>query len=415
MLARDARGEAEAAEQLIRSGTWLGPLHGIPVSVKDNIATAGVRTTAGSPILAESVPERDAAAVESLRAAGAVLVAKANMYEFAFGEANARFGPVRNPWNPERSTAGSSSGSVAAVAAGLSYGSLGTDTGGSIRVPAAFCGVVGLKPTPGRVSLDGVVPVSRSLDHVGPIARTVADAAALFAALTGEDCASSLEDGVAGVRLAVPAQQASEAIDPEVASAVDVACAVLADEGAMLVEVELPDLLEAQAALWTIASAEAAEYHRGTLWSRAGDYHPLVRSRLEGGSAVSAIDYIGARSACERLSETVRAALGGVDALLLPVSPVAAYPLGARAVAIDGREEDVSAAVTRYTPLASVTGRPALSLPCGRSADGLPIGFQIVGHPRGEATVLRVGRAYERATPWHREHPPLAVGRGTAA
>lgn len=399
------RVEAKRAEQrLLTSREELPPLFGIPVSIKDNIATAGVRTTAGSPLLAEWIPESDAPSVKSLREAGALVVGKTNLFEFAYGEAHQDFGPVHNPWALDRSTAGSSTGSAAAVAAGLCWGSLATDTGGSIRVPAALCGVVGLKPTYGKVPTTGLVPTSWSMCHVGVISRTVEDSAWLFDAVAGENLAPSLAMDLAGVRLAVVSQP-SERIDPEVRAAVNAAYECLEAAGADLRPVVLPDLLLVRAVLWTIASAEASDIHHERLMAHADRYQPAVRARLERGQAIPATVYVRAQRVRRWLIERVREALADADALLLPTSPVLAYPLGARIVLVDGHEEETGQAVTRYTPLASLTGRPAISVPCGFSSKGLPIGLQLVGHAGREDLLLRIAAAYEGLTEWHRRRP----------
>ena len=406
--------EAKAAEARLREPD-PPPLCGIPVSLKDNVATAGVRTTAGSRILSDWVPREDAACVTALRAAGATILGKTNLFEFAYGEAHPDFGHVRNPWDTSRSTAGSSTGSAAAVAAGLGWASIGTDTGGSIRVPAAMCGVVGLKPTYGAVSRRGIVSTTWSLCHVGPLARTVDDAAAVFAALAGEPRPDVAGGGAAGLRLAVALPQEGEALDGEVAAAVEAACRELERAGAQLVAVELPSLLLVRAVLWTTAAAEALELHHDWLRDRPHDYHPVVRARLERARAIPADAYVRAQRVRRRLADELDTRLGGVDALLLPVAPTTAYAVGARVVEVDGREEEVSQAVTRYTPLASLVGRPAASVPCGFARDGLPIGLQIVCRAGDEGTLFRVARSFEQATEWHLPRPPVAGAAATAA
>ena len=405
VLDRDLPAQAKTAERMLLRGD-AGALVGVPVSVKDNIATAGVRTTAGSRILADWVPQTDATCVANLRAAGALIAGKTNLFEFAFGEAHDDYGHVRNPWSLDRSTAGSSTGAASAVAAGLCFGAVATDTGGSIRVPAAFCGTVGLKPTYGRIATDGVVSTSWTMCHVGPITRTVEDASLVFATLTGASAPwPPTASGIAGARLVVSRPQDGERIDAEVRAATDAACAALAEEGAQLDEVELPSLLLARDLLWAIASPEAADIHHDRLATRAADYHPVVRARLERGRSISAETYVRAQRVRRWLAEVVDALLAEADVLLLPVSPILPYALGARTVLVDGREEEVSQAVTRYTPLASVTGRPALAVPCGLSADGLPIGLQLVGHSGRDEELLRIGAAVERIVGWQ-EHPP---------
>lgn len=407
VLADDVLAQARTAEREIVRGAPLGALHGIPISIKDNIETAGIRTAAGSRTMAGNIPARDASCVSRLRRAGALITGKTNLFEFAFGEAHEDYGHVRNPWNTDLSTAGSSTGSVAAVAAGLCSASIGSDTGGSIRVPAAMCGVVGLKPTFERVPRRGLILVSPSLCHVGPIGRSVEDTARVFDVLAGTNSSAAIERGLDGVTLAVAAPQTDERIDPEVRLACEEAFELLRRQGAAVHEVALPDQRIARAVLWAIASAEAADLHRERLGHSSGDYNPVVRRRLEAGAAIPAHAYVRAQRVRLWLVRQVESALSGAAALLLPVTPITAYPLGVQHVSVAGREEAVGQAVTRYTPLASVTGRPAVSVPCGFSADRLPIAFQVVGHPGDEATVLQVARAYERSTDWQAVHPPL--------
>jgi aspartyl-tRNA(Asn)/glutamyl-tRNA(Gln) amidotransferase subunit A len=407
----------QAERRLLREDGDIPSLLGIPLSIKDNIATARIRTTAGSRILADWVPDRDAGCVASLRAAGALIVGKTNLFEFAFGEAHDDYGPVRNPWSLDRSTAGSSSGAAAAVAAGLCSAAVATDTGGSIRVPAAFCGTVGLKPTYGRIATDGVVSTSWTMCHVGPIARTVQDTAAAFNGLTRRSTSiQSIDAGLDGVRLALARVQDGERLEPEIRIALESATAALENVGARLDEVELPSLLLARDLLWAIASPEAADIHHDWLATRAADYHPVVRARLERGRLLSAETYVRAQRVRRWLAGQVDALLTDVDALVLPVAAVLPYALGARTVLVEGREEEVSQAVTRYTPLASLTGRPALALPCARSTDGLPIGLQLVGHVGRDEELLAIGMAVERTLDWHGSAvdltgPILASGR----
>lgn len=384
------------------------PLWGVPISVKDNIDVEGIPTTAGSVVRRGHVALRDADAVARLRAAGGVVFAKTSLYEFAFGAANPSFATTRNPWALDRSTGGSSSGSVSALAGRIGYASVGTDTGGSIRVPSGFCGVVGLKPTFGSVSTDGVVPVAWSLDHVGPITRTVRDCALVYNAMASPEAAqvslAELERGVEGLRIGVGL--VDDDLDPEVRSSLDVALGILAGEGASLTHLDLPDMRAARWCLWVISSAEAADYHREELRTRGGDYHPLVRRRLLRGSLLPAADYVRAQRLRRRLSEQLTASLASCDALVLPLSPVAAYDLHDRSVNLPGGAEDASSAVTRYTPLFSLTGWPALAVPCGLTTGRLPVGMQVVAGPGCEEMVLRVARAFERQTPWHTELAP---------
>jgi aspartyl-tRNA(Asn)/glutamyl-tRNA(Gln) amidotransferase subunit A len=400
-------------------GTYLGPLHGIPVSLKDNLETVDLPTTAGSTVLEERRPSRPATVVRLLEQRGAVIVGKCHMFEFAYGAAHDRYGDVRNPWNLEYACGGSSNGSAAAVAAGLCHGSIGTDTGGSIRIPAAFCGIVGFKPTYGLVSRAGVIPVSWNLDHVGPMARTVRDAALLLQAIAGDescepsasasetDLMSGIEDGVAGARVGVPAQQGSERIDPEVRAAVERGLATLEREGADLLEVEVPDLQLAESVMWLITSAEASDYHRAVVRDRAGELHPLVLELLTRGGRVRAADYVRAQRVRQTMVQQMRRVFAEVDVLVLPTTAIPAFPLGADTVAIDGHDEHVQPAMNRYTPLFNLTGGPAVSVPCGLTSKGLPIGLQVAGPPHSDTTVLRVARAHERAGSWDSRPPVL--------
>lgn len=414
-----ALAQARALDQLHAAGTYLGPLHGVPIALKDNIQTAGLRTTVGSSIFAEWVPDADATVTSRLKSAGSVLVGKNNLYEFAWGAPHPRYGPVHNPWDSGRSCAGSSNGSGCAVAAGLAYGSLGTDTGGSVRLPAAYCGVVGLKATYGRVSRAGVVPVSYNLDHVGPFTRTVGDAALLLAAIAGQDPGDpttpavpvpdytiGLERGVRGLRLGVPRRQAGEQLDHEIAAAVDRAYRTLEGAGAQLSEVDLPSYEHARTIMWAVGAVEGAEWHRTYLRTRADEYHPVVRTNFEVGEFVPAVEYVHMQRVRQVMIDQMTAVLREVDAILMPTTATAAHPIGAATVTVAGQEEDVLAALTRYAPLANVTGQPAVALPCGFTAAGLPISFQVLGRYFDEATMLRVARAYERETDWHRRRPP---------
>jgi aspartyl-tRNA(Asn)/glutamyl-tRNA(Gln) amidotransferase subunit A len=420
VAAGEARRRAQELEELLRAGTYLGPLHGIPVSLKDNIPVAGVRTTAGSPILADWIPDANATVVNRLRESGAVIIAKANLYEFAYGAPHQLFGPTRNPWDLERSCGGSSSGSAAAVAGALCYGSLGTDTGGSIRMPACLCGIVGLRPTYGLVSRTGVIPVSYDLDTIGPMTRTVRDAALLLQGMAGHDpadpasspvspadYAGGLEDGVKGLRVGVVSLDHAGNVHPDVLRAVAAAYDTLKEEGAELREVELPDPKVATAVLWVIMAAEASDYHRTFLRTRAAEYHPVVRTWLERGEFIPATEYVHAQRVRQRLLRDLRRIFQDVDALALPGFPAPAYPIGATSVTIGEREVplgDLGGHGTHGT-LFSLTGRPAMIVPCGFSEDGLPLGLQLVGRTFDEATLFRLGRAYERASGWSQRQP----------
>lgn len=421
VLHEQARAQARRLDEALQAGRYLGPLHGIPISLKDNINTAGIETTAGSPILAGSVPTTNATVVDRVQAAGAVVIAKANLYEFAYGAPHPRFGPVRNPWKLDRSCGGSSSGSASAVAGGLCYGSIGTDTGGSIRGPASLCGIVGVRPTYGLVSRAGVIPVSYSLDAAGPMTRTVRDAALLLQAMAGHDprdpasatratpdFTARLGLGLRGLQLGIPLPAALEELDAEVRAAIRQAYTVFEREGAELVEVNLPDYRIATTVMWAIASVEAAEYHRGYLRTRAEDYHPKVRTLLELGEFIPATEYVHVQRVRQALIAQFRAVFKTVDAVLVPAFPGVAYRIGAESVRLNGRDVPLKG-LAHYTTLFSVTGRPALVMPCGFSAEGLPIGLQIGARAFDEATLFQVADAYERATEWHRKQPAVAA------
>ncbi|MBI2941316.1 MAG: aspartyl/glutamyl-tRNA amidotransferase subunit A [Chloroflexi bacterium] len=418
VLDNEALATARRAEDELRGGNDRGPLHGVPFSLKDLFATRGVRTTCGSNVLADWVPDADATVVGRLRAAGAVLLGKANMHEFAYGPTNAvsAFGPVRNPWDPGRITGGSSGGSGAGLAAGIEHGSLGSDTGGSVRMPAAYCGIVGLKPTYGRVSRAGVAPLSWAMDHVGPMARSVGDVALIMGVIAGHDprdptssrrpvppfgpSPSPTEDRpLTGVRLGIPCEHFWEGAEPEVLASVRRATETLADLGATLVEATLPHIGLSQAAGSIIIGAEAHSYHEAWLRTRPQDYQAPTRCRLEAAGLTLAIDYVRAQRVRALLCREAEQAFTDVDLLVTPTMPCVA-PSFAEA---DAREH------IRYTIPFNLLGLPALSLPCGFGADGMPVGLQIAGRPFDEATVIRVGHAYEQATEWHRRRPEVGA------
>jgi aspartyl-tRNA(Asn)/glutamyl-tRNA(Gln) amidotransferase subunit A len=416
VTAEQALAEAAAAEREIAAGRYRGPLHGVPLAIKDLFHTAGVRTTAGSRILADFVPAEDATVVARLRAAGALSLGKTNLEEFAFGATtlNPHYGACRNPWDSARIAGGSSGGSAAAVAAGLCSAALGSDSGGSIRQPAALCGLVGLKPTYGRVSRHGVVPLSWSQDHVGPLTRTIGDAALLLGAIAGadpRDPASSaapvpdyldgLDAGVAGLRLGVPRDFFFERVAPEVEAAVRAAARALESLGARLEEVPLPQAAQTVAAGTAILFAEAASYHEQWLRSRPQDYDPLVCARLRVGSALLATHYLKAQRARRLLVEQTLRLFDRVDALLTPTSAIAAPRREENVIRWpDGTEEDVRGATLRFTRPFNLLGFPAVSVPCGLAAGSLPIGLQIVGRP--------FARAYEVTRGWDEQRPPVA-------
>lgn len=413
VAADEARAAARQAEQEIMRGNYKGPLHGIPVAHKDVFYTKGLRTTAHSKVLEHFVPDEDATAVARLRAAGTVLLGKLNTHEFACGGMDF-WGFGRNPWNPACVPGGSSSGSAIALGAHLTYGSLGTDTGGSIRIPASFCGVVGLKGTYGRVSRHGVTPLSFTMDHPGPLAKTVADAALLMNAISGPDPKDShtlhgrpqgdfgalLGRDLKGVRLGVPRRFFYEGLDPEVEAAVQAALNQLAALGADLVEVDIPHADLSGQAHYTIIFSEAAAIFERELDEQPHNFSKTTYHRISMGRFFTATEYVRAQRMRALLIEETEAAMRDVDALVTPTAPYTAYPIDA----FTQSQGDV----VRFTRLADLTGQPSLSLPCGFTEQGMPIGLMITGHPWDEANVLRIGHAYEQAAGWHKRRAPIA-------
>jgi aspartyl-tRNA(Asn)/glutamyl-tRNA(Gln) amidotransferase subunit A len=396
-----------------------GPLHGIPISLKDNINTAGIRTTAGSKILREFIPKQDAVVVAQLKDAGAVLLGKTNMHEFAYGVTsnNPHYGPVRNPWDLSRIPGGSSGGSAAAVAAGLSYGSIGTDTGGSIRIPAALCGVVGLKPTWGRISCEGVVPLSPLLDCTGPLARSVCDVAILTVAIyvrVGREpnfaAPSTLRADPKKLCLGLPRQMFFDALSPEVRSAFDSALRDLSRLGMKTADVSIPMLDETEEAGNQIAWAEATLFHqqRGYFPAQSADYGDDVRSRLEMGTKVSAVDFLGALEIQKQFVQQLHLAIAEahVDAIAVPTTPIEAPRLNQETSRIGAHEYPTRALLLRHNRPANLAGTPSLTVPCGFTRAGLPIGLQIMGGVSSENVLLRIANAFERARPQTRR-PPL--------
>jgi aspartyl-tRNA(Asn)/glutamyl-tRNA(Gln) amidotransferase subunit A len=414
-----ARGDAARATDEIARGAYRGPLHGIPIGLKDIVATAGIRTTCGSKVHATWVPAADAAVARRLADAGAVLLGKLNTHEYAFGVTtnNPHWGPTRNPWNTARIPGGSSGGSGAAVAASLACAAIGTDTGGSIRIPAAVCGVVGLKPTYGRVSKAGVFPMSYLFDHVGPITRTVEDAAIMLAAIAGYDAADAttvatpvadyrtgLRDGIAGLRIGVPRSRLFPPIDPHVLAAVDAALGTLERLGAAVRDVEVPEMPMPGA--FDIMISEAKDIHAETLAHRLGDLGADLQMYL-GAPVGGAVWLASALRQVRDYAAAIRTVLDTVDVLALPTCPIGAPPIGADVVDVGGVELQTFFAMALRTAPFNVAGVPALSVPCGFTPDGLPIGLQLAGRPFDEATVLRAGWAYEQATDWHTRRPPV--------
>jgi aspartyl-tRNA(Asn)/glutamyl-tRNA(Gln) amidotransferase subunit A len=395
-----------------KSSRDLGPLHGIPISLKDNLYTAGLRTTGGSGFLRDFLPLQDAAVVASLKNSGAILIGKTNLHEFAYGVTsnNPHFGPVRNPWDLARIPGGSSGGSAAALAAGLCYGSIGTDTGGSIRIPASLCGVVGLKPGLGRVSAEGAIPLSATLDFVGPMARTVADAALLFEAISIPENSKrrppapplSFPRG-RHPRIGIPKHFFLDVVSPEIQQAFESSLVTLKKLGAKLKEVSLPYLKETEHAGNQIAWAEGTHYHQQAGWYplHAADYGEDVRSRLEMGEKVSALEYLRALDLREKFIAGFHLALleNEVDALVTPVTPIAAPLIGEENISIAGKDYSTRALLLRLNRPANLGGFPAISVPCGLTPSGLPAGLQFLAGVNGEALLLDLAARFEQAHP----------------
>ncbi len=416
-----ARVDARRATDELEAGRARGPLHGIPIALKDLYGTAGIRTTAGAKIHADHVPVEDCTVARRLRDAGTILLGKLNTHEYAYGVTtnNPHFGPTRNPWNLEHIPGGSSGGSGAAIAAGLATATTGTDTGGSIRMPASVCGVVGLKPTYGRVSKAGVFPLSYLFDHAGPITRTVEDAALVLNAIAGydpadpatvrtavDDYTEALAGGVRGLRIGVPRPYFFAQLDDEVATAVERALDELRSLGAEVRDVEVPDVEAGLNAVFALVLAEAQEIHAHSLNARPGDLGEDVRGILTSATPDAPL-LMSALRARDALCASMRGALEAVDLLATPTTPIVAARIGQETIRYGGVEESILMAMIRCTAPFNATGLPALSLPCGFTRAGLPVGLQLVGRPFDESTVLRAGHAYEQATDWHQRKPPF--------
>jgi aspartyl-tRNA(Asn)/glutamyl-tRNA(Gln) amidotransferase subunit A len=409
-LAQAKKAEAELLSR--KANRDRGPLHGVPISLKDNISTEDTRTTAGSRILGKLIPQHDAAVVTQLKKAGAVILGKTNMHEFAYGVTsnNPHYGPVHNPWDISRIPGGSSGGSAAAVAAGLCYGSIGTDTGGSIRIPAALCGVVGLKPTLGRISVEGVIPLSPRLDCVGPLARTVRDAVLLLEPILqrvkGEPTLRSLKNSPAKPRkftLGIPKEFFLDVVSLDIYYIFDEAIRILKKQGARLKEISLPLLNETEDAGNQIAWPEATHYHQQAGWfpTRAADYGDDVRSRLEMGTKVSAATYLSALELREKFIQQFHLALedAKIDALVVPTTPITAPLIGQETIRLGDKDHSTRALLLRPNRPANLAGVPAISVPCGFTAAGLPVGLQFIGAVADEHLLLQIAHAFERTHP----------------
>jgi aspartyl-tRNA(Asn)/glutamyl-tRNA(Gln) amidotransferase subunit A len=414
VTAEQATADAQRAEAEIMKGRWRGPLHGIPVGLKDLFDTAGVRTTGGSAQFADRVPAEDAEVVRRLKAAGAVIVGKQNLHEFGLGatSASSHFGPVHNPWNRDYVAGGSSGGSAAAVAAALCYGALGTDTGGSVRLPASFCGVVGLKPTYGRVSTRGVIPLSWSLDHVGPLTRSVLDAAILLQAIAGYDAQdstsvdrpvpafmSAIHRGPSSLRVGVPRDYFFTGLQADVQTAVEQAIHVLSKLTAGVREVVVPVSPEVNAA---VMLAEGFAFHAARFREAPQLFQPPVLGRLRGGETVGTATYIDRRRELDQMRRAVPGLFAQIDLLVTPTVPLLPIPIA------EAQDDQAGTALfARNTRPFNAYGLPAVSVQCGFAKNGLPIGLQIVGPPWGDESVLRLAYAFEQTTDAGTRRPAL--------
>ena len=418
-----ALAQAAEAARSIEAGDYRSPLHGIPVAIKDIIYTRGVLTSAGSRVLNDHVPDKDSTIVERLNRAGAVLLGKLNLSEFATGGTIEHpYGTPRNPWDTGRSPGGSSSGSGVAVAAGLCAGTLGSDTGGSIRGPSHLCGIVGIRPTYGRVTRHGVVPMAWSLDTVGPMTRTVRDCALMLGAIAGRDprdptsssqpvpdYAASMDGGIRGLRIALIREMFDfEGLDGEVRGAVQRAIVVLDELGASSGEVSLPMVERSPAVFIAVADVEAASFHSRWLAERGDEYDWSTRMRLEAATLIPASVHLKAQRARAALRREMLDVLDRFDAIIVPTGPGPAPPLESSTGRRGGYYQGKADLGRRmYTSPAALAGLPALSVPCGFTESGLPMGMQIIGRPFDETTLFRLGHAYEGATEWHTMHPEL--------
>jgi aspartyl-tRNA(Asn)/glutamyl-tRNA(Gln) amidotransferase subunit A len=417
VMDEQALAQARALEADRHAGKWRGPLHGIPIAAKDLFDTAGTKTTCASAVFADRIPAEDAEVVRRLKAAGAVILGKNNMHEFAYGATSipSHYGAVHNPWNLDCIAGGSSGGSAAAVAAGLCFAAMGSDTGGSIREPAAFCGLTGLKPTYGRVSVRGVVPLSWSLDHVGPLCSTAIDTALMLEAIAGYDSADTcsvdwpverysqaMHAKTAALRIGVVRRMFFDQIDTQVEAAVTSALTVLGQLTAGIHDTELPPYKT-----FPIVAVEAYTYHKPYLTKTPELYQPSTLQRLQGGAAVSASAYAEGRRELDRLRRAVEGAFSAADVLVTPTAPLAAPTIA------DGAHQETPPAggvspLLRNTQPFDIFGLPAISIPCGFTREGLPIGLQIAGPRFAESRVLALAHAYQQVTDWHTRRPPIS-------
>ena len=422
VLADQALSQAAAAEREIAGGTYRGPLHGIPIGLKDLYYTKGIPTTVGSRILRDYVPDYDSAVVERFNDAGAILMGKLQMHEFALGatSVNPHDGPAHNPWDVSRITGGSSGGSGSAVASSQCMAALGSDTGGSIRIPSGLCGIVGMKPTFGLISRYGVHPLSWSLDTVGPMTRTVLDAAIVMNALAGhdprdpssaqtnaEDFTAGIRDGVDGLRIGIPDDFFYDVIDEEVSASICESAGVLAELGAVVERCSISALNHALGISSAILVTEAAETLFTYLRERPEDIGADVRARLYLGAMTPAVDYIKSQRARAAYNEQLAEAMNTYDLLLAPTAAVGAPRIDQEFVEVGGQIENALSLMSRLTRPFNLTGQPTISVPCGFTSDGMPIGMQLAGRMWEDSVVLRAAHAFERATEWHARRPVI--------
>ncbi|RLA45871.1 MAG: Asp-tRNA(Asn)/Glu-tRNA(Gln) amidotransferase GatCAB subunit A [Gammaproteobacteria bacterium] len=418
VMREEALAAAHRADQELASGKDRGPLHGIPVAVKDLCFTKNAPTKGGMAVFADHVPDYDATVVTRLAEAGAILIGKLNLTEGAMIGYHHDFAIPANPWALDRWAGASSSGSGAATAAGLAYATLGSDTGGSIRFPSAACGVVGLKPTWGRVSRYGIIPLAESLDHIGPLTRCTRDAALIFEAIAGADdhdptsllspvppITEVIANGISGVRIGIDRENIEKHADPEVAAGVFAGADVLAKLGANIITVDFPNTDTYIPAWSDVCLAETALAHETTFPARREDYGLWMRNWLDKGQDISGVDYARANNLRHVCRQEYRALLQTVDLLLMPSIPI--LPPVFKAESLYGAVEGFDFGLTRYTAVFDFTGSPTLSLPCGLSREGLPLSLQLVARHEDEQLLCQAGHAYEQATDWHTLHPPF--------
>ena len=422
LLPEHALAAARKAEAEIQAGRYRPPLHGVPFGLKDLYCVKGVRNTSGTRIFDDFVPDYDCTIAARFQEAGGILLGKLNLHPLALGPTgeNSDYGHMHNPWNPELIAGGSSGGSASAASSGQCTLTMGTDTGGSVRIPSALCGLVGLKPTYGRLSRHGIAPLSWSLDHPGPMTRTVEDCALVMEALVGHDpldpttvnvppvnFARDVRGDLSGLRVGVPKEYFEVPVDPQVEQAVRRAIDSLGDLGAVVTEVSWPGFHQSVAISTTILTAEAYSYHGKLARDSGSQLYAPVRLRVEAGAFVSAEDYIRAQRARSQFVAQSVELFADVDILAGPTVPVTAHKIGDTKVEVGDTTMGLVAALTQHTRAFNLNGFPAITVPCGFSSDGLPIGLQLGGRPFDEATVLQAAQAYQQATEWHRRRPPI--------